>query len=104
MESVGAATWSHSVKSVRNGGVIAVCGATTGDATPAELTRIFFNEIRVQGVTMGTRADLAALANFVATTGLQPVIDSTFALADAKSAFERLITGDQVGKVVVTIP
>ena len=52
IESVGAATWSHSVKSVRPGGTIAICGATTGDQPGAELTRIFFQDIRVQGNTM----------------------------------------------------
>ena len=52
IESVGASTWSHSVKSVRPGGTIAICGATTGDQPGAELTRIFFQDIRVQGNTM----------------------------------------------------
>ena len=52
IESVGAATWSHSMKSVRPGGTIAICGATTGDQPGAELTRLFFQDIRVQGCTM----------------------------------------------------
>ena len=62
LESVGKATWSHSVRSVRPGGTIVVAGATSGDAEPAELTRIFFQEITVVGATMGTRDDLAAPA------------------------------------------
>ena len=59
IESVGAATWSHSMKSVRPGGTIAICGATTGDQPGAELTRLFFQDIRVQGCTMGSREDFA---------------------------------------------
>jgi NADPH:quinone reductase-like Zn-dependent oxidoreductase len=101
IESVGQATWSHSVRSVRPGGTIVVCGATTGDAPPAELTRIFFNEIRVQGVTMGTRDDLAALARFVARTGVRPVIDSEVPLARVGDGLARLAAGEQTGKILV---
>lgn len=103
IESVGAATWSHSVKSVRPGGTIAICGATSGDAPPAELTRIFFNEIRVVGVTMGSRVDLAALANFMVATGTRPLIDSEFSLPDVKQALERMQNGYQTGKIVIKV-
>lgn len=72
IESVGAATWSHSVKSVRPGGTIAICGATTGDQPGAELTRIFFQDIRVQGNTMGSRDDFARLLKFVEHADLHP--------------------------------
>ncbi|NLF03722.1 MAG: zinc-binding dehydrogenase, partial [Actinomycetales bacterium] len=53
LESVGKATWQHSVASVRAGGAIVVVGATTGDPSPASITRIFFHELRVLGSTMG---------------------------------------------------
>lgn len=101
VESVGQATWAHSVRSVRPGGTIVVCGATSGDAPPAELTRVFFNEIRVQGVTMGSRDDLAALVRFCARTGLRPVVDSEVRLADVAAGLERLAAGEQTGKIVV---
>jgi NADPH:quinone reductase-like Zn-dependent oxidoreductase len=55
MENVGAATWSHSVKSLKPGGTVVICGATSGDAPPAELAQIFFRQLRVIGSTMGTR-------------------------------------------------
>jgi NADPH:quinone reductase-like Zn-dependent oxidoreductase len=102
VESVGQATWAHSVRSVKPGGTIAVCGATSGDAPPAELTRIFFQEIAVRGVTMGTRADLAALLAFCARTGVRPVIDSEHRLANVRDALARLESGAQTGKLVVT--
>ncbi len=101
VESVGEATWAHSVRSVRPGGTIVVCGATSGDAPPAELTRLFFSEIRVQGVTMGSREDLAALLRFCARTGVRPVIDSEVSLADVGTGLARLAAGDQTGKIVV---
>ncbi|WP_062528683.1 zinc-binding dehydrogenase [Demequina rhizosphaerae] len=103
VETVGRATWKHSISSVRNGGTIAIAGHTTGDPDPALLTRVFFHELRIQGVTMGTREDLAALLAFLARTGLRPTIDSTFPLAGARDAVARVASGEQFGKVVVTV-
>ncbi|WP_125776297.1 zinc-binding dehydrogenase [Antribacter gilvus] len=103
VESVGQATWGHSVRSVRPGGTIVVCGATSGDAPPAELTRVFFQELTVQGVTMGSRDDLAALLSFLARTGLRPVIDAEVPLTRAGEGVSRLVEGTQFGKVVVTV-
>ncbi len=103
IESVGAATWSHSVKSVRPGGTIAICGATTGDQPGAELTRIFFQDIRVQGNTMGSRDDFARLLRFVEHADLHPAIDSAYAIDDAPAAFKKVIDGDVFGKVVLHI-
>jgi len=104
METVGAATWSHSVNSLRPGGTIVISGATSGDApAKAELTKIFFKQLRVVGSTMGTRSELERLANFVVHQGITPVIDSAFALADARQGFEKMVAGDVFGKVVFTI-
>lgn len=101
LESVGRATWSHSVRSVRPGGTIVVAGATSGDAEHAELQRIFFQEITVAGTTMGSRDDLRHLLAFLARTGVRPLVDSTFPLADARDALARLAAGEQFGKIVV---
>ena len=101
IETVGAATWSHSVRSLRRGGVIVTAGATSGDQPGAELTRVFFTELRVLGATMGTKDDLVALLRFLARSGLRAPIDSTFALADARDAVRRLASGEHTGKVVV---
>ncbi|MFX0539513.1 zinc-binding dehydrogenase [Ornithinimicrobium sp. Y1847] len=102
LESVGAATWSHSVNALRPGGTIVICGATSGDAPPkAELTKIFFKQLRVVGSTMGTHDELRALCSFVTTAGIRPQIDSTFALADTREALERLADGAAVGKLAI---
>lgn len=103
METVGAATWSHSVKSLKPGGAIVICGATTGAAPKnAELNRIFFLQLRVLGSTMGTRAELTRLVGFLLTSGLRPQIDSVLPLERAREGFEKMASGDLVGKVVFT--
>lgn len=104
METVGAATWSHSVKSMRPGGTIVISGATSGDAPKAaELTRIFFQQMRVHGSTMGTRDELHALAQFMDVTGTRPLIDSEIAMADAAQGLQRVVDGDVFGKIVLTL-
>ena len=103
MESVGQATWAHSVRSLKPGGRVVICGATTGDASPAELTRIFFTQLSVTGSTMGSRDQLARLARFCEQTGVRPVIDRVLPLDQARAGFERMITGDLFGKVVFAV-
>ncbi|MEO3938369.1 zinc-binding dehydrogenase [Dermatophilaceae bacterium Soc4.6] len=104
METVGAATWSHSVNSLNPGGTIVIAGATSGDApTKAELTKIFFKQLRVIGSTMGSRAELERLAAFVTLTGIAPVIDSTMPLAQARDGFASMAQGDVFGKIVFTL-
>jgi len=100
METVGQATWAHSVRSLKPGGRIVICGATSGDAPPAELTRIFFTQLSVAGSTMGTRDQLARLARFCEQTGVRPVIDRVLPLAQARDGFAAMIAGDLFGKVV----
>jgi NADPH:quinone reductase-like Zn-dependent oxidoreductase len=103
METVGAATWAHSVKSLRPEGTIVVSGATSGAMPPAELTRIFFLQLRVIGSTMGSKDELRALANLCATSGVRPVIDSVLPLREARAGFERMAAGETFGKVVFTV-
>jgi NADPH:quinone reductase-like Zn-dependent oxidoreductase len=104
METVGAATWSHSVNSLNPGGSIVISGATSGDApAKAELTKIFFKQLRVVGSTMGTREELARLAQLVVTAGIEPVVDSVLPLAQARDGFARMVDGDVFGKVVFTV-
>jgi len=102
METVGAATWSHSVRALKPGGTIVISGATSGPNPPAELTRVFFLELKVVGSTMGTKEELAGLLQFCATTGIRPVIDSVLPLADAREGFARMEKGEVFGKVVLT--
>jgi NADPH:quinone reductase-like Zn-dependent oxidoreductase len=101
-ETVGAATWSHSLKSLRPGGTLVVSGATSGPNPPAELNRVFFLQLRVVGSTMGTRQELLQLAQMLDVTGVRPLVDRVLPLADAREAFALLASGDVFGKVVLT--
>ena len=78
METVGRATWSHSIRSLRPGGKVVISGTTSGpQLDDAELTRIFFLQLQVVGSTMGTRAELASLVNLLDATGTRPLVDRT---------------------------
>ncbi|MBF6046010.1 zinc-binding dehydrogenase [Streptomyces sp. NRRL B-1677] len=104
IETVGAATWSHSVKSLKPGGTLVISGATSGQNPPAaELNRIFFLELKVVGSTMGTKEELADLLSFCAARGLRPVIDTVLPLDRAREGFEKMAGGDLFGKVVLTV-
>jgi len=104
METVGQATWSHSLKSLKQGGTLVISGATSGQAPKsAELNRIFFLQLRVQGSTMGTRTELAELVQFMANAGISPHIDTVLPLAEARTGFEKMNAGDVFGKIVFTV-
>ncbi|QWC84770.1 zinc-binding dehydrogenase [Nocardioidaceae bacterium] len=103
METVGAATWSHSVKSLRPGGTIVISGATSGpNPDQAELTRIFFLQLRVHGSTMGTREELAGLVSLLDATGTAPLIDREIPMTEARDGFAAMAAGDVFGKIVFT--
>ena len=101
MESVGEATWSHSMRSLRPGGRIVICGATSGPNPPADLNRLFFLQLEIVGSTMGTRAEFEALVKFMGETGLRPHVQKVVSLEDAKIAYELMISGDVLGKLVI---
>jgi NADPH:quinone reductase-like Zn-dependent oxidoreductase len=104
LESVGAATWSHSVNALRPGGTIVICGATSGDAPErAELTKIFFKQLRVVGSTMGTLDELRRLGAFVTTAGLRPQVDSIFPLHRVRDALAKMARGDVVGQIGIEV-
>ncbi|MCW2586074.1 MAG: Alcohol dehydrogenase zinc-binding domain protein [Frankiales bacterium] len=102
LETVGKATWSHSMRALRPGGTLVVSGATTGPDPSADLNRLFFLQLRVVGSTMGTREELGDLLRFCAATGLRPLVDDVRPLADARASFERLAEGKVFGKLVLT--
>jgi NADPH:quinone reductase-like Zn-dependent oxidoreductase len=100
IETVGAATWDHSLKSLRPGGTIVVSGATTGPNPPADLNRVFFLQLSIVGSTMGTRDDLVALVEMLRSTGARPVIDSVHPLSAIAEGFAAMERGEVLGKIV----
>lgn len=102
IETVGEATWAHSLRALRPGGTVVVCGATSGPNPPADLNRVFFLQLRVQGSTMGTRAELEALVARLEQSGVRPRIDKVVSLDAVGDGLAALASGDVLGKVVVT--
>jgi len=103
METVGEATWAHSLRALRPGGRIVVSGATSGPMPPADLARVFFLQLSVVGSTMGTRDQLVRLVRFCEQTGVRPLIDRVLPLGDARDGFAAMISGELFGKVVFTV-
>lgn len=103
IETVGRATWAHSVRALRPGGVLVTSGTTSGaQLDDAELTRIFFLQLSVVGSTMGTRAELHSLVQLLDATGARPVIDRELPMEQAADAFAAMAGGELFGKLVLT--
>ncbi len=103
METVGDATWSHSMKSLKPGGRIVISGATSGQAPSADLQRLFFLQLSVIGSTMGTRAELGRLLQFLEQTGARPLMHMRLPLTEAREGFGAMALGEQFGKIVFTL-
>jgi NADPH:quinone reductase-like Zn-dependent oxidoreductase len=103
METVGEATWPHSLRALKPGGTVVVSGATSGSVPSADLSRVFFLQLSVVGSTMGSRDQLARLLTFLAQTGARPVIDRAIPLAQARDGFAAMIGGEVFGKIVFTL-
>ena len=101
-ETVGEATWAHSMRALRPGGVIVCCGSTSGPNPGADLQRLFFLQLSVIGSTMGTRDELADMLTFVANAGIAPEIGLELPFARAEEGFRAMMEGETSGKIVFT--
>jgi len=103
IDSVGAASWSESLKSLRRGGRLVTCGATTGANPPADLQRIFIRQLEIFGSTGGSVGEFRQLLDVFGRGLVKPVIDSTFPMSNIRAAFDRLESGAQFGKVSLVV-
>lgn len=103
IDCVGAATWGSSLGALGKRGRLVTCGATSGPIVETDVRRLFWNQWTIMGSTMGSDAEFAAIVEELRAGRLALPIDSTFALAEGKRAFERLQSGEQFGKVVVEV-
>jgi NADPH:quinone reductase-like Zn-dependent oxidoreductase len=101
IDSVGAATWRQSIRSLAPGGAVAICGATSGDSPDISIRELYQRHGRIVGAPLGGRPDFDRVMELVFDGTITPVIDTTFALDAAEAAFARLESGAQFGKVVV---
>jgi NADPH:quinone reductase-like Zn-dependent oxidoreductase len=99
IDSVGEASWGESLRSLRRGGRLVTCGATTGSNPPADLQRVFIRQLEIYGSTGGSVSEFRQLLDVFNRGLVKPVIDMSFAMADVRSAFARLASGAQFGKV-----
>jgi zinc-binding alcohol dehydrogenase/oxidoreductase len=104
VDDVGEATWKRTLDAARPEGRIVVCGATTGPNPPAALHRIWWKQLSILGSSMGTPEDFEHVYALVASGKARPTVDRVFPLADARAAHERLEAGEQLGKIILSIP
>ncbi|HYF40742.1 MAG TPA: zinc-binding dehydrogenase [Gemmatimonadales bacterium] len=103
VDSVGEQSWVHSLRSLRRGGRLVVCGATTGPKISLDLRRLFWHQWSILGSTLGSRQEYAAIVQLASEGKLWPVIDRVVPLSEAVSAVTRLKRGEQVGKLVIEV-
>jgi NADPH:quinone reductase-like Zn-dependent oxidoreductase len=104
VEHVGEATWKKSLDAAAYGGRIAVCGATTGPNPPAALHRIWWKQLSILGSTMGRKEDFEGAYGLIAEGRARPVVDEVVPLSEIRAAHARLEAGEQLGKIVLTVP
>jgi NADPH:quinone reductase-like Zn-dependent oxidoreductase len=103
LDSVGPATWHHSIGSLTKGGRLVTCGATTGPVVETDVRRLFWNQFDIRGSTMGNDAELDAIVAELAAGRLQVPIDTVFPLEQGRVALKRLADREQFGKVVLRV-
>lgn len=101
IETVGAATFEHSLKSAAPGARIVVAGATAGHEPKVNLRRVFAMQLEILGTSMGAPAELAALLAFCAERGVRPLVDQVLGFSEVREAFARLHSGEVFGKVAL---
>ena len=104
IETVGEATWGHSLRCLRPGGTVVVAGATSGMNPGADLGRIFYQQLRVLGSTGATKQETQEMLRLVETSGIRPRIDRVLPLARIHEGFRAMIKGETIGKIVITVP
>lgn len=104
VETIGAATWEASMRLVRPGGRIAICGSHAGNDATLNLRQLFWNQVTILGTTMGTASEFAALLGLLETGQVRPAVDRVFPLAEAGAAHRRMDEAEQLGKIVLEIP
>lgn len=104
IETVGEATWAHSLRALRPGGTVVVAGATSGTNPPADLSRIFYLQQRILGSTGCTRYELESMLRMMKATGVRPVIDRALPLGEITKGFQLMVDGQLTGKLVIHPP
>jgi len=102
-EHTGAATWPGSILSLKKGGRLVTCGATSGFDAKTDLRHVFYRHLTILGSMMGSKADLLAAMKFIESGQIRAVVDRTLPLAEARKAHELIEDRAQFGKVVLNV-
>jgi NADPH:quinone reductase-like Zn-dependent oxidoreductase len=100
-EHTGAATWPGSLVSLRKGGRLVTCGATSGFDARTDLRQVFYRHLTILGSMMGSKAELLAAMKFIESGQIRAVIDRALPLADARKAHELMEDRAHFGKLVL---
>lgn len=103
IDSVGQASWGESLRSLRRGGRLVTCGATTGSNPPVEIQRMFIRQLEVYGSTGASIDEMRLMFSLAATDRFKPVTESSYSLEQIGGAYDRLASGVQFGKIAVSI-
>jgi NADPH:quinone reductase-like Zn-dependent oxidoreductase len=103
VDSSGEQSWQGSLRALRRGGRLVICGATTGPMVSLDLRRLFWHQWSILGSTLGNRREYAEIVRLAGEGKLWPVIDQVVSLNQAVGALERLSQGAQVGKLVIEV-
>ena len=103
VDSVGPSTWEHSVRTLRHGGRMCVCGGTSGPKVELNLPRLFFKQLDIIGASCGSQTEFRHVTDLMAD-GLPVVIDEVLPLSEYPRALERLRSASQLGKIVLEHP
>jgi NADPH:quinone reductase-like Zn-dependent oxidoreductase len=103
LDSAGEQSWPVSLRALRRGGRLVVCGATSGPAAALDLRRLFWHQWSLLGSTLGSRREYGEIVQLAHEGKLWPDVDQVLPLAQAHTAFERLQRGEQMGKLVLEV-
>ena len=103
LENVGAQTWKQSLRSLRKGGRLVTCGATTGPIAETDIRIVFWKQIHIIGSTMANRREFNDVMRLFIAGRLKAIVDEIVPLKDGAAAQRRLAEGRQFGKIVLTV-
>jgi NADPH:quinone reductase-like Zn-dependent oxidoreductase len=103
VDSVGEQSWRQSLRALRRGGRLLICGATTGPQVSLDLRRLFWHQWSILGSTLGSRREYAEIVRLAGEGKLWPSIDRVVPWDEALLAVERLARGEQIGKLVIEV-
>ncbi len=103
VDSVGQMVWKNALRSLKKGGRLVTCGATSGINGETNIALVFWKQIEIIGSTMASNSEFIEAMNMVFNKKISPVIDSIYSIDEIKNAHQRLESGEHFGKIIVKV-